>query len=48
MSADVKVVNVRLPKEVLKWLDKLVKDEAYNSRSEILRDLIREYVREHQ
>ncbi|HII72107.1 TPA: type II toxin-antitoxin system ParD family antitoxin [Candidatus Woesearchaeota archaeon] len=38
------VLNVRLPDEVIRWLDGLVKSGIYNSRSEAIRDFIREDV----
>ncbi|MBI2133936.1 ribbon-helix-helix protein, CopG family [Candidatus Woesearchaeota archaeon] len=39
-------LNVRLPSEVVSWLDYLVKKGTYKSRSEAIRDQIREYLRE--
>jgi Arc/MetJ-type ribon-helix-helix transcriptional regulator len=40
------VLNVRLPEDIIKWIDSLVAKGIYNSRSEALRDFIREYVSE--
>ncbi len=40
----VRVVNIRLPDEIIKWLDSLVKNNIYNSRSEAIREFSREYV----
>ena len=42
MAQDIHVLNVRLPDEVIKWIDSLVKSGIYNSRSEALREFIRE------
>lgn len=42
---NVQILNVRLPDEIVKWLDSLVKLNIYGSRSEAVRDFIREYVR---
>ncbi len=39
------ILNVRLPKEITEWIDSLVKKNIYNSRSEVVRDFIRDYVR---
>ena len=44
----VKVVNVRLPDEIIKWLDSLVKKNIYNSRSEAIREFSREYILRHR
>jgi len=44
----VRVVNVRLPPEIIKWLDSLVKNNIYNSRSEAVREFSREYVLRHR
>jgi putative addiction module CopG family antidote len=41
--AKIEVLNVRLPDEVLKWIDSLVKKGIYNSRSEMIRELLRDY-----
>lgn len=38
------VVNVRLPSEIVKWLDKLVQKRVYKSRSEAIRHFIRNHV----
>ena len=42
MSID--IVNVRLPKEIIKWLDSLVSKAIYNSRSEAIRDFARDFI----
>ena len=44
----VRVVNVRLPDEIIKWLDSLVKNNIYNSRSEAIREFSREYILKHR
>ncbi len=44
-SQDIHILNVRLPDEIIKWIDSLVKLNVYGSRSEAVRDFIREYVR---
>jgi Arc/MetJ-type ribon-helix-helix transcriptional regulator len=41
---EIEVVNVRLPPEIIGWIDKLVKKGAYKSRSEAIRHFIREHV----
>lgn len=41
---DTKLVNVRLPAEIVQWLDTLVDRGVYKSRSEALRDFCRDYV----
>lgn len=43
---DIETLNVRLPKEVVAWLDFLVKKGLYKSRSEVIRDLMRKRVEE--
>jgi Arc/MetJ-type ribon-helix-helix transcriptional regulator len=40
----IEVVNVRLPSEIVKWLDGLVKKRIYKSRSEAIRHFIRNCV----
>jgi len=40
------VLNVRLPEDIIKWIDSLVTKGIFNSRSEALRDFIRDYVSE--
>ena len=45
MPEKTEIFNVRLPKEVIEWIDSLVKDHICSSRSEAVRDLIRQYVR---
>ena len=41
---DIEILNVRLPSEIVKWLDTLVERGIYKSRSEAIRDFCREYV----
>ncbi|MCP3682419.1 MAG: ribbon-helix-helix protein, CopG family [bacterium] len=42
------VVNIRLPSEIVKWLDSLVKSGIYKSRSEAIRDFSRRYVEQNK
>jgi Arc/MetJ-type ribon-helix-helix transcriptional regulator len=44
MPAKISIVNVRLPSELVHWIDSLVDKRIYNSRSEAIRDFSREYV----
>jgi Arc/MetJ-type ribon-helix-helix transcriptional regulator len=46
MQQKIDLVNVRLPSEIIHWLDKLVSKGIYNSRSEAIRHFIRAYVLE--
>lgn len=43
---EVEILNVRLPKEITKWLDSLVEKGIYKSRSEAIREFSREYIKE--
>ena len=43
---EIEILNVRLPSEITKWLDSLVKKGVYKSRSEAIREFSREYVKE--
>ena len=38
------IVNVRLPSELIGWIDSLVDKEMYNSRSDAIREFSRDYV----
>jgi Arc/MetJ-type ribon-helix-helix transcriptional regulator len=38
----IKVVNVRIPSEIVAWLDSLVEKGIYNSRAEAIRDFCRQ------
>ena len=42
----VKILNVRIPRDIVEWLDSLVKRGIYNSRAEAIRDFCREYINE--
>ncbi len=44
----VAVINVRLPEEIISWLDVLVDKKIYNSRSEAVREFSREYLLKHR
>lgn len=41
---EIEVLNVRLPSEIVKWLDSLVKKGMYKSRSEAVREFCRDYI----
>lgn len=41
-----KIFNVRLPKEIVNWLDLLVSKGIYKSRAEAIREFSRDYVKE--
>ena len=38
------VLNVRLPEELVAWLDSLVEQGIYKSRSEAIREFCREHL----
>jgi len=44
MEKKTEILNVRLPEEIIKWIDSLVDNGIYNSRSEALRAFLREYL----
>jgi Arc/MetJ-type ribon-helix-helix transcriptional regulator len=37
-------INIRLPEELVKWLDSLVERKLYRNRSEAIREFAREYL----
>lgn len=43
---DVDIINIRLPKEIVLWLDSLVEKGIYSNRSEAVREFCREFVEE--
>ncbi len=42
--AEIEIINIRLPKKIVLWLDSLVVQGLYKSRAEAIRDFTREYV----
>ena len=48
MPQEIHILNVRLPDEIVKWIDELVEKNIYGNRSEAVRDFIREYVRDNR
>ena len=42
--SDIEILNIRMPSEIVDWLDSLVKRGIYKSRSEAIRDFCREYI----
>ena len=38
------VLNVRLPEDIVEWLDSLIESGVYSSRSELIRDILRDLV----
>ncbi|GEM_PF-1012926 len=44
MNARITALNVRLPAEIVSWLDSIVEKGIYKSRAEAIRDQIRDYV----
>ncbi|MDK2907679.1 MAG: hypothetical protein PWQ87_137 [Candidatus Woesearchaeota archaeon] len=42
--AKIETVNVRIPRKVVDWLDSLIREGLYKSRSEAIRAILREYV----
>ena len=40
------IVNVRIPKEILKSIDSIINKKLFTSRSELIRQFLREYVTE--
>jgi len=44
----ISVLNVRLPLDTTEWLDSLVKRGIYKSRSEAIREFIRDFIKENK
>jgi Arc/MetJ-type ribon-helix-helix transcriptional regulator len=44
MDKDTEIINVRLTPDLIKWLDVLVEKKVYRTRSEAIREFVREYV----
>ncbi|HLG23419.1 MAG TPA: ribbon-helix-helix domain-containing protein [Candidatus Nanoarchaeia archaeon] len=44
-TSEIEVLNVRLPSEIVKWLDLMVEKGVYKSRSEAIRDFCRDFVK---
>jgi len=45
MTQQIHILNVRLPDDTIKWIDALVETGVYNSRSEAIRDFVRDHLR---
>ncbi|MCF7861916.1 ribbon-helix-helix domain-containing protein [Candidatus Woesearchaeota archaeon] len=45
MTKKIQTLNVRMPGPVILWIDSLVEEGAYSSRSEAIRDMLRERLR---
>ena len=43
---EVEIINVRLPRKAISWIDSLIKKGIYSSRSEAIREFVREYLLE--
>ncbi len=44
MVMEIEILNVRIPKEVVLWIDGLVKKGIYKSRAEAIREFCRDAV----
>lgn len=44
MDKDIEIINVRLPEEIVRWLDSLVDKKVFRNRSEAIREFARDYV----
>lgn len=42
----IQTLNVRIPEKIVLWLDSLIENGIYKSRSEAIRDYIRKYLEE--
>ena len=42
---EVEILNVRLPSDIVKWLDSLVEKGIYKSRAEAIREFCREFAK---
>ncbi len=45
---EMQILNVRLTPEIIEWIDSLVEKRIYPSRSEAVRDFIRDYLRQNR
>ncbi len=47
-AKDVEIVNIRLPHELITFLDNLIEQGFYKNRSEAIREFAREYVQKRE
>ena len=47
MVSDIDILNVRLSKEMVRWIDSLVQNGFYKSRAEAIRDFVRDFLEHH-
>jgi metal-responsive CopG/Arc/MetJ family transcriptional regulator len=45
IEQEMQILNVRFTPDIIAWLDSLIGQEIYSSRSEAVRDFIRDYLR---
>jgi len=45
MGLSIEIVNVRLPREIVAWLDQIVSRGIYKSRAEAIREFSRDYLK---
>jgi Arc/MetJ-type ribon-helix-helix transcriptional regulator len=43
-AVETEMLNIRLPEDIIRWLDSLVESGIYSSRSEAIRDFLRDFV----
>ncbi|MGB9748516.1 MAG: ribbon-helix-helix domain-containing protein [Candidatus Woesearchaeota archaeon] len=41
---DAEILNIRLPSNIISWIDSQIKNNAYRTRSEAVRELLREFI----
>ncbi|MEM2121670.1 MAG: ribbon-helix-helix domain-containing protein [Candidatus Woesearchaeota archaeon] len=44
---DIEILNIRLPSNIISWIDSQIKNRIYKTRSEALRELLREFISSH-
>jgi len=48
IKQEISILNIRLPRDILMWLDSTIDEGSYSSRSEMVRDILRDYVNEEE
>jgi Arc/MetJ-type ribon-helix-helix transcriptional regulator len=41
---DVEILNIRLPSNMISWIDAQITNRTYRTRSEAVRELLREFI----
>lgn len=44
VEQDIDILNIRLPDDIINWIDSMIEEGIFSTRSEVIREIVRDFI----